>query len=124
MEKNCILYITVLAIFSSAPLIAQSNNFPQGDDEMNQPGMETRKINNDVTLLIPEGGRMHRRNETTYVAEGPEEYAARKFEDVYGRLKKLENENKELAEQIRYLKSKLILPEKSPDKDVQKIAEE
>ena len=47
---------------------------------------------------------MHRTNETTYVQESTDEYAARNFASVEGRLDKLEKENGEFREDIKNIK--------------------
>ena len=128
MKKIFLFCLAALLIFYSAPAFAQYTNEKQSDQEKEgaslSPGMEVRKVNNDVSVLIPEGGKMYNRNRTTYVAERPDEFAARKFIDIDSRIKKLEEENKVLVDEIRYLESKLVMQEKGADKDASKPVEE
>jgi hypothetical protein len=124
MKKRSVLYLTVLFTFCSTLATAQYASDQQDDGTATPPGMERRKVNNDVTLLVPKGGKFYRRNQTTYVEEGPEEYASRKFLDMDSRLKTLEATNRELLEEIRYLESKLVLQESGTDIDVSKSTQE
>ncbi|MDD5136226.1 MAG: hypothetical protein PHX20_03195 [Candidatus Omnitrophica bacterium] len=123
-KKYVLCIILAVILFNPAFAPAQNGSDQQSYDGTSQPGMETRKVNKDVSIIMPEGGKFYRRNQTTYVQEPPDEYAARKFADVYSRLKKLEEVNKELINEINYLKMKIILQENKADKDVPKIPEE
>jgi hypothetical protein len=110
--------------FSAASVAAQYTNDPQDEVSAAPPGMEERKVNNDVTVLMPRGSKMYERNKSTFVEESADEYSARKFLDIDNRFKKLEAENRDLAEQVKYLKSKLILQDKGADKDAPNTSEE
>lgn len=128
MNRFCV-YMVTISIFFAASASAQYTN--KENDESGAPtGMEVRKVNNDVSVLMPKGARMYNRNSTTYVEESADEYAARNVAQMNDRLKKLERENKMLAEEISYLRAQLIIPapipvpEKSDEEDASKPAEE
>lgn len=113
MKKRIALFILVIFVLNSAPAFAQNTNGQQQSDQPDaSSGMEARKVNNTVTVLVPKGAKMHRTNETTYVEESSDEYAARNFTSVEGRLNKLERENKEFREDIKKIKLKLDAIEK------------
>ena len=120
MKKNYIPYITAVILFNSALAFAQSDDSLRDHNQSPPAGMELRKVNNDVSVLAPVGTKFYKTNDTVYVQEGEDEYAARNFTDVNKRLKKLEEENKELVEEIKYLQSKLVVQESNPDKDAAK----
>lgn len=123
MNRNFFFLVLAVIISHSPPAMAQYTDDQNKNANSAPSGMVMRKVNNDVTVLMPKGARMENRNATTYVEESSDQYAARNFAIVDNRLKKLEEENRVLAEEIRYLKSKLVVPEKAADKDVQKTAE-
>ena len=110
MQRH-IVFLMVIFTFSSAPVFAQSSN--QGDQSDEPSGLEARKVSEGVTVLMPKGGRMHRTNETTYVQESTDEYAARNFASVEKRLDNLEKDNIELKKKVDDINSK-----PSPDKNV------
>ena len=128
MKKIFLFCLAAVFIFYSAPAFAQYTNDQQNDQQKEDtsipPGMEVRKVNNDVSILIPKGGKMYNRNATTYVAERPDEFTARKLIDVDNRITKLEEEDRALVDEIRYLKSRLVIQEKGADKDASKPVEE
>lgn len=124
MKKNLIFYIIVGLLFNPAVLSAQYNDNRDVDNTTPPEGMEMKKVTGGVSVLTPEGGKFRKTNALTYIEEGPEEYSARNFGDVDRRLKKLEEQNRILAEEIRYLKSKLTFQEESADKDVSETAEQ
>lgn len=120
------LCVTAAFVFLASAASAQYTN--EDNDETGVPaGMEVRKVNNDVSVLVPKGARMYNRNRTTYVEESADEYAARNVAQLKDRLKKLEAENRVLVEEIDYLKSQIVIPEKAaaPEKAAeQNTAEE
>ena len=124
MKKNCVLYFAVAALFNSALVFAQYTDDQNQDNQASASGMEVKKVNNDVSVLVPNGARMHQTNATTYTMESTDEYAARNFAKLDMRVHKLEEENHVLVEEIKYLESKLTLQEKNADKNVSKPAEE
>ena len=126
MKKNTVLCLTAIFILNATLALAQYNNSQQDNNTEEQSGIETRRVADGVFLQVPQGSRMYRTNSLTYIAEPVDAYAARNFMDVNIRLKKLEQENKVLVDEIEYLKSKLIIQENSADenKDIPKTAEE
>ncbi len=124
MKKNYILYLAVAALFNPALLYAQYTDDHRPDEPGAPPGMETRKVHNDVTVLMPQDGKMYERNKSTFVEESSDEYSSRRFLGIDNRLKKLEEENAALAEEIKYLKSKLTIQGNGADKDASKIDRE
>jgi hypothetical protein len=124
MKKGRLIYVTMSIFFGSTLAFAQYNDNQQGNDQASPPGMETKKVGNEVSVLMPTGTKMHQLNKSTYVQESADEYAARQFLGIENRLNKLEQENRALVEEVRYLRSKLILQEKSTEEDVPAIAEE
>ena len=107
MQKFIVFFVITILAFISMPLFAQYTNDKQGDGSDAPSGMVAKKVNNDVTVLMPKGGRMHKTNATTYVEESSDEYAARNFASIESRLNKLEKENREFREEINNIKSKL-----------------
>ena len=124
MKKYYILCFITAVLFNSAPAFAQYTNDQKEHDQSAPTGMDVRKVNNDVSVLVPKGGQMHQTNNTTFTMESADEYAARNFENLDSRIKKLEAENRILLDGLNYLESKLILQEKGADKNVAKPAEE
>jgi len=114
------------AILLASTFVFAQDNGNQQDDITGVPaGMEARKVSGGVTVLMPKGGKMYKRNQTTYIEESSDQYSARNFSDVYKRLTRLEEENRTLFEEIRYLKSKMVIQENSAKNDAaKKIAEE
>lgn len=124
MKKNCILYLIVAALFNPALLSAQYTDDHRQDESAVPPGMEAKRVHNDVTVLMPQGGKMYERNKSTFVEESSDEYAARKFLGVEDRLDKLEEENADLAKEIKYLKIKIAIQESGANRDAPKIDQE
>ena len=125
MQKSRVFYLAIAALFNSALVFAQyTDDQKQGDRAAAPTGMEVKRVNNDVAVLVPKGTQMHQTNSTTYTMESADEYAARNFENLDNRIKKLEEENQVLIDGLKYLESKLILQEKGADKNVSKPAEE
>jgi len=121
MNKFFVLCVTAAFVILASAASAQYTN--KDNDEVGVPaGMEVRKVNDDVSVLVPKGARMYNRNRTTYVEESADEYAARNVAQLKDRLKKLEAENKVLVEEINYLKSQIVIPEKAAASE--KTAEE
>lgn len=116
MNAVKIAFLAGAIIFST---ILASAYDTDGMDDASSPesGMEVRKVGEGVNVLLPQGARMQRRNNSTSVEESSDQYAARNFTRINERLKKLEDENKILVEEIKYLRSKLTLVEKSADND-------
>ena len=96
--------IWLAAILISLSFYAHAQDETQGagsTPDVDIPvGMEAKKINSDVTVLMPKGAKMHRRNETTFILESAEEYSARKFVEVDARLRALEEENTTVKKEI------------------------
>ena len=107
MLNYIVFFLMIIFVFGPGPVLAQYSNDKQGDESDAPSGMEARKVNGGVTVLMPKGGRMQRTNEITYVQESTDEYAARNFASVESRLDKLEKENRELQEDVKNMKSKL-----------------
>jgi len=126
MKKDAVLYLAVVFVFNSILALAQSDNSQPDTSIAEQSGIENRRVTNGVSVQVPQGSRMYRTNAITYIAEPVDQYAARNFVNIDIRLKKLEQENKVLIDEIEYLKSKLIIRENSADenKDTQKKSEE
>ena len=124
MRKNYVLYFTAVILFNSAFAFAQYTDDQKQSGQGAPSGMDVRKVNNDVSVLVPKGGQMHQTNNTTFTLESSDEYAARNFASLDTRVKKLEEENRALIEEIKYLESKLVLQEKGTDKDAAKPAQE
>jgi hypothetical protein len=122
MKKYIALFIVTLAAIASTSAFAQYTEDLQNSDEA-PPGIEIKKVNNDVSVLVPKGSKMYMRNKSTYVQESADEYAARQFVETNKRLAKLEEENRQLVEEIKYLKSKLTLQENSVEKDAGETSE-
>ena len=114
----------VAFVFSLTLVSAQNNDDQNNSDPVAPAGMEFRKVNNDVSVLIPKDGKMYKRNETTYVMEDSEEYSARKFVGIEKRVDKLEKFVSELADEVKALKAKIDTTEKGADKNDPAIAEE
>ncbi|MDD3904936.1 MAG: hypothetical protein PHS46_00205 [Candidatus Omnitrophica bacterium] len=116
MNAVKIAFLAGAIIFST---ILASAYDTDGMDDASSPesGMEVRKVGEGVNVLLPQGARMQRRNNSTSVEESSDQYAARNFTRINERLKNLEDENKILTEEIKYLRSKLTLVEKSADND-------
>ena len=106
MKKFIVFFVMIILAFGPMPLFAQYTN-GQGDESGAPTGMVVKKVNKDVTVLMPKGGRMHKTNETTYVEESADEYAARNFASVENRLNRLEKENRDLKQEVDDMKSKL-----------------
>lgn len=102
---------------------AETGQDNSGYDSAPGPGMAEHRVNNDVTVLMPDGSKMRKRNESTQIMEGIDEYAARKFVDINKRFGKLEKDIMEIKEAILYLKAKLNDVEKSTKGDLPKDAE-
>lgn len=124
MNKNRIGFLLIVFIFNSTLVLAQYNNDQQGDQPDTASGLEAKKVNNDVTVLMPKGGKMYKRNETTYVEESSDSYSAREFVTVKNRLNNLEKDNRELREEINDIKSKLNSAGKNADKNTADINNE
>ena len=124
MQKYSVFFIMIILAFNSMPAFAQYANDQQGDESDASSGMETRKVSDGVSVLMPKGGRMHRTNELTYVQESTDEYAARNFASVENRLNKLEKENRDLREEINNIKSQLSVTKKSAYKNASDINKE
>ncbi|MFA6321235.1 MAG: hypothetical protein WCY36_05185 [Candidatus Omnitrophota bacterium] len=124
MNRPHLLCLIIISVFFTSAASAQYTN--KDNDESGAPaGMEVRKVNNDVSVLVPKGARMYKSNSTTYVEESADEYAARNAAEMKVRLKKLEMENRALADEINYLRSQLpVAPQKNVSEDVQTPAEE
>ncbi|MDD5422620.1 MAG: hypothetical protein WC592_05665 [Candidatus Omnitrophota bacterium] len=106
-----VMVLAVVSIAFICPAIIFAENDMQGNgstpDVSIPPGMEARKVNNDVTILMPKGAKMHQRNATTFILESAEEFSSRKFVEVDRRLQKLEAENVELKKEIDELKTRV-----------------
>ncbi len=128
MNKLAAIFL-IAVLFLASDIYAQYTN--EDNDDTGAPmGMEVKKVNNDVSVLIPKGARMYSRNSSTFVEESADEYAARNVTILSNRLKKLEAENRELAEQIKYLRAQLLVPENKAAENVkednngEKVSEE
>ncbi|GEM_PF-1164252 len=121
--KNLFMFFILIMSVLCAGLVCAETTEDYGEYSTPGPGMEERKVNNDVTVLMPKGSKMSKRNETTQIMEGVDEYAAGKFVDVNKRLDKLEKEAAEMKEEISSLKSKLSDIGKSPNEDLPGDAE-
>lgn len=119
MTRRIILFLAVSCFFWVASSFAQYGEGTQGqaqnEDVEIPPGMEAKKVNSDVTVLMPKGAVMHQRNASTFVLESAEEYSARKFVEVEARLAKLEEENKQFKEDIDRLESRIKEIKRSSD---------
>ena len=126
MKKNAVICLTTVFIFSATLALAQYNNSQQSNTAEEQSGIENRKVANGVSVQVPQGSRMYKTNSLTYIAEPVDAYAARNFLSMDTRLKKLEQENKVLSDEIEYLKSKLIIQEDNAnaDKNTSKVTEQ
>ena len=124
MQKQIIFFIMLIVLFGLGQVFAQYNNDNQSSESSAPSGMESRKVNNGVTVLMPKGGRMHKTNEITYVEESSDEYAARNFASVESRLDKLEKDNRELREEINNIRASLSSAEKNANKNAADINKE
>ena len=112
MKNYLVFFVLLILAFNSEPVLAQNNN----DSQEVEPGIEARKVADNITVLMPKGGRMHKTNDITYIQEGTDEYAARNFASVENRLDRLEKDNGEFREEIKNIKSRLSSSEKNaPD---------
>lgn len=98
------------AILAAAGLIfaasAQAQGTGRSDDESEvPPGMERKVINSDVTLLMPKGGKLFKRNETTFVMESADEYASRMIDTLQKRIKALEDAYEEMRKELVNVKA-------------------
>ena len=117
MKKKRVLCLTAAFIFNSIFVFAQYTNSPQDNNTEEQSGIETRKVADGVSVQVPQGSRMYKTNAFTSIAEPVDAYAARNFVNMDVRLKKLEQENKVLVEELEYLKAKLIIQENNANAD-------
>ena len=117
------LFIFTAALLCTGLAFADADRDYVGYDSAPGPGMEEKKVNNDVTVLMPTGSKMRRRNETTQIMEGVDEYTARKLVDMNKRLDKIEQDIAEIKNAVLYLKSKLSDTGKSPNEGLPKDAE-
>ena len=113
-------YVILSAALAAGVMLWASMAFAEDDNGQNQsggvaiqPGMEAKKVTNDVTVLVPKGGKVFKTNQGTYVLESPEEYAARKFEGVYKRLDALEEENRSLKKELARIRARIDEPKKT-----------
>jgi chaperonin cofactor prefoldin len=91
------------------------------EDEVElRPGMEIKKVGS-ITMIVPEGTQLYRKNGRIFM-EGPDEYAARRFKAAEGRFKALEERFKKaeekleaLADEIKQLKTDPQAAEESPE---------
>lgn len=102
MKNYSALFLMIIFAFNSGPLLAQNN----GDQQSEESGIEARKVSENITVLMPKGGRVHKTNDLTYIQESTDEYAARNFASVENRLDKLEKDNRELRGEVNDMKSK------------------
>lgn len=123
MKKYRVLFLMAVFILCAGFVFAETDQDNNGYNMTAGPGMEEKKINNDVTVLMPKGSKMRRRNESTQIMEGVDEYSARKFVTVDKRLERIEKEAAEMKEEIRGLKSKLSDIGKSSNEALPKDAE-
>ncbi len=124
MRKNCVGFLLSASIFCAGLLFAETDQDNNGYNITAGSGMEEKKVNNDVTILMPRGSKMRKRNDTTQIMEGVDEYSARKFVDVDKRLDNLEKENRELREEISDIRSVLSSAGKNADKNAADIDKE
>ncbi len=124
MRKNCVGFLLSASIFCAGLLFAETDQDNNGYNITAGSGMEEKKVNNDVTILMPRGSKMRKRNDTTQIMEGVDEYSARKFVDVDKRLDNLEKENRELREEISDIRSVLSSSGKNADKNAADIDKE
>ena len=55
MQKHIAFFIMIILAFSSILALAQYTNDQQGDESGAPSGMVAKKVNNDVTVLMPKG---------------------------------------------------------------------
>jgi len=78
------------------------------DKEKEVPvGMELVLIKDNYKLLIPKGAKI-RKEGAVFIIENIDEYVARRFHDMEGRIAKIEAEEKGLKKEIEQLKNNLI----------------
>ena len=72
-----------------------------GSNAQLSPGMESVKVG-DVNLVVPKGAKVHKEG-SLLVVEDMGTYSARKFVEIEGKLKHMEEEQGELKAQIEGL---------------------
>ena len=102
MKKNFMFFIMAVFIFNSISALAQPGGQPDASS-----GLEAKKVEKGVTVLMPKGAQMSQRNKSTYVEESSDSYAARNFVAINNRLNRLERENMEVRQEIDAIKSML-----------------
>ncbi len=107
MKKTLITILATFFILQPVFALAQYTNDDKRNDASVPPGMEARKVNNDLTVLVPKGAKMYETNKSTFTEESSDEYSSRKFLGIDNRLNKLEEENKKLREDVEQLKSRI-----------------
>ena len=124
MKKKPTFFLTIIFILNSTFALAQYTNNQKDDQPDAASGMEAKKVNNDVTILMPKDAKMYKRNKSTYVEESSDSYAARNFATVENRLNNLEKEDRELREEISDIRSRLNTAEKNADKNAPDVNKE
>jgi peptidoglycan hydrolase CwlO-like protein len=72
-----------------------------------KPGLEAQEVSPGVTVVVPQGAQISRVNNSLSVLESSEEYAARNFVDVDGRLDEMEKSLNELKKELYFIKKEL-----------------
>lgn len=111
-----IVYISACLFVILSSLNARADDQNLGDVRI-PPGMEAKRIGTgDNYVVIPKGGRI-RVNGGVMTIESAEEYSARNFEDVDGRISKIEKEQDAIKKELKELKELNELKEpKEPKK--------
>jgi hypothetical protein len=108
MKRSITFYAAIAFSFLALPVFAQQYNSDENTDLKSAPaGMESKKVNNDVSVLMPQGGKMYKRNKSTYIMESADEYAGRKFAGMDERMAKLEKDVQELKGMLNEIITKL-----------------
>lgn len=119
-----IAFLSVLICFlSTAQALAQYTSEDR-NEQTTPAGMYIKKVNNDVSVLIPNGTQMHQTNKSTFTMESADEYAARRFANMEKNIDDLKKEEASLKDEITRINSVLNAQEKRPGKDAQKVEAE
>ena len=104
MDKKYPLYIFVFCLFFSPVLLLAQNE--ENQNQQIPEGMEEIQIGGSAKLIVPEGAKT-RKVGAQIIVEGTKEYMSRRFSKMRERLEAIEENQKNLADQIEALKAGL-----------------
>lgn len=104
MKRTSFFILIFISALSTVPIAAE-------DKEKEVPvGMELVLIKDNYKLLIPKGAKI-RKEGAVFIIENIDEYVARRFHDIEGRIVKIEAKEEGLKKEIEQLKNNLIKPQ-------------